>query len=119
MVKKIDHIYKFAVNAEHFCRHDKVPRIGEKDDGSFTKYNDIFETTSSKNIIFGDRMSSIDDGFQRYVGDYLYDKKAKNGKPGCDGSGYNGRGKHYRMKRVGRKIRKAIKKINRRKLAED
>jgi len=74
MKKKIDHIHWWMLNAEHHCRHNKAPFLGQPDDGSITHYNDIWEDTNKKSgIVYGDRMTKMNDGFQRYLSEYYWD----------------------------------------------
>jgi len=122
MQKKIDHIHWWMLNAEHNCRKIKKPFLGEPDDGTITRYDDIWMDTDKKSgSDFKDRMTKMNDGFQRYLGEYYWDAPTTETKQGCDGQSLDGkkRGIHYKMKRLTRKVSKAMKKINRRKLAKD
>jgi hypothetical protein len=122
MKKKIDHIHWWMINAEHHCRHHKKPFLGEPDDGSITTYNDIWaDTKKDSGITYNDRMTTMNNGFQRYLSEYYWDAPTTATEQGCDGQSLDGakRGIHYKMKRLTRKVMKAIKKINRRRLAED
>ena len=48
--------------------------MGEPDDGSITTYNDIWaETGKNSGIGHPDRMDKLNDGFQRYIGEYYWD----------------------------------------------
>jgi len=121
MLKKIDHIRFWMINAEYNCRFFKKPLLGEPDDGTITTYDDIWEDTKKGgDFEYDDRMKIINNGFQRYIGEYYWDAPTID-KQGCDGVKYPGpekqqRGVHYKMKRVTRKVMKAIRKINRRRL---
>ena len=73
MKKKMEHIYWWAVNAEHNCRLLKAPFAGEKDDGSITTYNDIWaDTKKDSGNDHEDRMTTINNGFQRYLTEYFW-----------------------------------------------
>ena len=48
--------------------------MGEPDDGSITTYNDIWaETGKNSGNEHPDRMDKLNDGFQRYIGEYYWD----------------------------------------------
>ena len=48
MIRKMNHLYTFMLNAEHHCRLDLYPFPGEKDDGTFHEYDDIWTGTHKK-----------------------------------------------------------------------
>ena len=57
----------------------KAPFLGEPDDGSITTYNDIWaETGKNSGIEHPDRMDKLNDGFQRYIGEYYWDAPVRN-----------------------------------------
>lgn len=95
------------------------PFVGELDDGSIKRYDDIWEATSKKNTDpVDEKITNLADGFERYMTEYYYEAASEGKRQGCDGSKAQGtkrRGVHYKKKRYGRKMIKAIHKIARRK----
>ena len=67
MIKKMNHVYSFMLNAEHHCRFTKYPFRGFPDDGLFHEFDDIFDGTKKKSgNSFLTKMRWIDTGFKRY-----------------------------------------------------
>lgn len=119
MVRKLNHYHGFWLNAEHNCRHTKLPFVGEPDDGTIKTYDDIWDGTSKKSgNDFTEKMVVLTGGFERYMKEYFYEAKSVGKIQGCDGSkaiGTKRRGIHYKQKRYGRKMIKTLFKIGRRK----
>jgi len=119
MVRKLNHYHNFWLNAEHNCRYVMEPFVGEPDDSSIKTYDDIWSKTSKKGPEpVGDKISNLADGFERYMNGYYFEAKSVGKIQGCDGSKAQGtkrRGIHYKKKRYGRKMIKALHKIARRK----
>jgi len=120
MVRKLNHYHNFWLNAEHNCRHVMEPFVGEPDDGSIKSYDDIWAVTSKKGAEpVGEKISNLADGFERYMNGYYFEAPSVGKIQGCDGSKAQGtkrRGIHYKKKRYGRKMIKALHKIARRKV---
>jgi len=95
------------------------PFVGELDDGSIKTYDDIWSATSKKGPEeIGSKISTLADGFERYMTGYYYEAASVGKQQGCDGSKAQGtkrRGVHFKKKRYGRKMIKALHKIARRK----
>lgn len=95
------------------------PFVGEPDDGSVKSFDDIWSATSKKaDGEVGTKIEVLADGFERYMETYYYEAQSIGKKQGCDGSvaqGTKRRGVHYKKKRYGRKMIKALHKIARRK----
>jgi len=122
MIRKMNHLYTFMLNAEHHCRLDKYPYPGEEDDGNYHEYDDIWAGTKSKSgNDYMTKMNILDSGFQRYITNFYYPSETTDDVQGCDGKNGPGKkpGKQYRYKRLTRKIAKPIKKIIRRKRQEE
>lgn len=120
MVRKLNHYHGFWLNAEHHCRYHKLPYVGEPDDGTIHSYNDIWDGTSKKSSNdFGQKMEVLTGGFERYMNEFFHEAPSVGRIQGCDGSkavGSKKRGIHYKQKRFGRKMIKALFKIGRRKV---
>ena len=79
MIHKMNHLYTFMLNAEHHCRLDMYPFPGKPDDGTFHDYDDIWQGTSRKSgHNYGEKMSVLNDGFQRYIAHYYYRSEVKH-----------------------------------------
>merc|ERR1712150_93778 len=99
---------------------------GEKDDGSIKDFDYVWDGTKKTNgLNYHKRSSTLSDGFQHYMNDYYFDAKTTSTVQGCDGKKLKCKkgqkdcfkhGVHYKMKRVKRKVAKAIHKISRRRL---
>ena len=75
MLRKMNHLYTFMLNAEHHCRLDKYPFPGEPDDGNFPDFDDIWLGTQREQKSGNDystRMLILDGGFQRYMNMFYY-----------------------------------------------
>jgi len=115
----MNHLYTFMLNAEHHCRLDKYPFLGEEDDGTFHEYDDVWTGTKKQSgNDYAYKMNLLDTGFQRYISGYYFRSETTTQVQGCDGQNRPGakkqNGKQYRLRRLTRKIAKPIKKIIRR-----
>lgn len=125
MMSKFDHIRFFMLNAEHNCRKLKFPYIGKPNDGSMNDYNMLFSKIRDEKLKYESRMGFLSTTFRKYITKYYLTVKTEGEKQGCDGklgtklaegapSGITG--KQFKIKRLYRKVSKAIDKILRRKV---
>ena len=53
-----------------------APLLGEKDDGSITAFDYVWDGTKKNNgLHYHNRTDTLGDGFQHYMNDYYFDAK--------------------------------------------
>jgi len=121
MLNKMGHIHKFMINGELNCRREKAPLIGEPYDPKFDEFDYVWDGTKKEAGTYEQRTNVLTNGFMKYIGDYYFDAETTQNPPkqGCDGQKLTGfhmpqRGVHFKMKRVTRKVSKAIYKVTKR-----
>ena len=68
---------KYMSNAEHNCRKDKKPYIGDRDNGSLKSYNVLFKMASAKvpgftGAKWNQKIDVINKLYQTYIKDYFW-----------------------------------------------
>ena len=72
-LKKYEHLRKFYLNAEHNCRFNKRPYVGEEPDGSSTGFDAIFARLEKHNKLHTSRrLQYLEHGFTKYIKSYYY-----------------------------------------------
>ena len=72
MIRKMEHLYTFMLNAEHHCRLDKYPFPGVPDDGNFSLFDDIWLGIQKNGNDYPTRIQILEGGFQRYINLFYY-----------------------------------------------
>ena len=96
MVRKLNHYHTFWLNAEHNCRYNKAPFVGDPDDGTIKtwvtrsfwhrdiwqkyKFNFSFDfiwdaTSKKSDLDYYQKMQKLAEGFMKYEGEYFYEAK--------------------------------------------
>lgn len=104
-------------NAEHNCRFLKEPYPGRPNDGSFIEYNKALERARNDDFTIENRLEGLGDTMEKYMRKYFYPAITSKKEYECVGPMQEDvdSSKHFKIKRLFRKVSKTIKKIIRRK----